>query len=520
MNKVLSWSFAAALICGLNLFSSCSNDDNPVDPADNLAEKIIGKWIDAEFDGQPALTSDKSVVTFVSPTKATYSISRTDFTETQIKWSVYRECDVEISGNKVTLTGHPEGNTSITLQEEYIINSITDTEMVCIYRHTTFHDGQARGSVDEKNVRMKKIDTDYRADIIGLWECEGISGGDTYNDANARLEFFDDGTYNFYRKNDAGYWESVTTREFQDYFVDGTLLATRWKDQGEDEHRECWEIESINGDDMLWTALRQNADGSTFQQDVRWKKTDHKYQLVQRKEVIEESGVNRISRYGYDDQGRLTSFVKEGYDTELGEVPETRYTYTYGDHYIKEQQVEEGYELYTLNDDGLIVKQESIMMKDGVESVTFVISFQYENGRISTYGETDNTTKYLFQWKDGDLMSFYLDTEKDVEDITEFTLSELTVDHGYRMAPMSAMSEPLYLMGYYGKPSMHLESHKTNSIKTTAYSLFYESDYTYTIDKGHIVELVNNHKLTTDMGVYKIDEAYKTISTFSYGFLR
>ena len=282
MKRLFQWVFAATLIGGATLLTACfGSNDNPVDNVPStspstpgIAEKIIGKWMDVEFDGQPALTSDKSVVTFLSPTKATYSISRTDFTETQIKWSVRRECDVEISGNKVTLTSHPEGNPSITLQEEYTISDITATEMVCTYRHTTFHDGLIHGTATVKNARLKKIDTDYRAYIIGLWECKGIFGGDTYNDANARLEFFDDGTYNFYRKNDAGYWESVTTREFQIYFVDGTLMATRWKDQGEDEHRECWEIKTLSGDEMVWTALRQNTDGSTFQQDVKWKKID------------------------------------------------------------------------------------------------------------------------------------------------------------------------------------------------------------------------------------------------------
>ena len=54
MKKLLSWGFAAAMICGLNVFSSCinDNDDNPVDPADHLAEKIIGKWMIAAVDGQ------------------------------------------------------------------------------------------------------------------------------------------------------------------------------------------------------------------------------------------------------------------------------------------------------------------------------------------------------------------------------------------------------------------------------------------------------------------------------------
>ena len=269
--------FAAILICGLNMFSSCVGSDNPVSPVNptsNLSSKLIGKWVNVEFDGQPVLTSDKSVVTFVSSTKATISVSKTDFTETNVKWSVRRECNVKISGNKVTLTGHPEGNSSITLQDEYTITSITATEIVCKYRHTTFRNGQAQDAVTVKKARLKKIKTDYRADIIGLWECEGISGGDTYNDANGRLEFFNDGTYNFYRKNDAGKWEPVTTREFQIYFVDGTLTATRWKDKGEDEHRECWEIKSLKGDQMVWTALRQNDDGSTFQQEVKWKKID------------------------------------------------------------------------------------------------------------------------------------------------------------------------------------------------------------------------------------------------------
>ena len=81
-----------------------------------------------------------------------------------------------------------------------------------------------------------------------------------------------DGTYRYYRKDEGGLWQAVTTREFQDYFVDGTLLATRWKNQGEEELREWWEIASLADGQMQWTALRQNADGSTAQQGMTWKK--------------------------------------------------------------------------------------------------------------------------------------------------------------------------------------------------------------------------------------------------------
>ena len=242
---------------------------------DGLAEKLLGKWMDSEADGQHALTSDKSVVTFVSSTKAIYSTSKTDFTESQPKWSANREYDANISGNKVILTGHPEGNAKITLLEEYIVTDITATEIVCKYRHITLHDGQPQGTVAErKNIRLKKIDVDYRADIIGMWECKAISGGNTFNDANGRLEFKADGTYNFYIKTDGGQWEMVATREFQMYFADGMLLATRWKEQGGVELRECWEINSLKDGKMQWKALRAKEDGTTFEQIVDWESVD------------------------------------------------------------------------------------------------------------------------------------------------------------------------------------------------------------------------------------------------------
>jgi hypothetical protein len=64
----------------------------------------------------------------------------------------------------------------------------------------------------------------------------------------------------------------MTTREFQEYFVDGTLLCTRWKNIDEDELREWWEIWSLKGDKMQWKALRQKEDGTTFEQIMDWEK--------------------------------------------------------------------------------------------------------------------------------------------------------------------------------------------------------------------------------------------------------
>ena len=269
MNRLMHWVMVAALICSSTVFTSCMNEDNPVGPTDNLAEKLIGKWIIADMNGQAAPTNSKTVTTFLSATKATVSISRSEYTGSATRWSAYQEYDVNINGDKVTLTR--QVNESVTLVNEYVIKSITNTEIVCDFRHVTIHDGQPDYR-DWQALRLVKLNVDYKEAVLGLWECTGLSGGETYNDGNDRLEFFEDGTYKYWRKNDAGVWEEVTTREFQNYFVDGILLCTRWKNIGEDELREWWEIKSLKGDKMQWKALRQNEDGSTFEQTMDWER--------------------------------------------------------------------------------------------------------------------------------------------------------------------------------------------------------------------------------------------------------
>ena len=60
-----NWVLVAAFfICGASAFTSCSNnDDNPV-AGKSLAEKIVGKWIHADTDGETVTTDMKSVYTF------------------------------------------------------------------------------------------------------------------------------------------------------------------------------------------------------------------------------------------------------------------------------------------------------------------------------------------------------------------------------------------------------------------------------------------------------------------------
>ena len=271
MKKVLFWMLAVILICGATLFSSCTNDDNPVKPEDNLAEKILGKWIKADRNGKPLPSDEKIVYTFKSATKCDVSASFDAGPEVGVNWIDKYEVDVTINKNLVTLTSNSEEGSTLVI--EFEITAINDQEFTANHRVTiTF--GGAVVYVVEDVLRFTKVNRNYKEAILGLWECTGLSGGETFNDTNARLEFLADGTYRYYRMDDNNDWQTVTNREFQDYFVDGTLLATRWKNQGEVELREWWEIESLSGNEMVWTALRQNADGSTFQQKMTWKKID------------------------------------------------------------------------------------------------------------------------------------------------------------------------------------------------------------------------------------------------------
>jgi hypothetical protein len=127
---------------------------------------------------------------------------------------------------------------------------------------------------DEDIVRCEKLDVDYSADILGTWEghSTGAEGSEFDDGENHRWEYMTDGTLNYFRKVD-GQWQ-ISDDAYAKYFVAGNLLCTRWKNAGEgnEEHREWWEIESIQNGVMKWKALRQKEDGTTFTSTFEMKK--------------------------------------------------------------------------------------------------------------------------------------------------------------------------------------------------------------------------------------------------------
>ena len=248
---------AATVICGASLFTSCKKDE---DNSLKLEEKIIGKWIQAEIDGQAALTNEKSVYTFVSPTKAIANTSKCHYTESNSKWDIDLEYDVVIDGNKMTLTAHPDE--VITLIKEFTITSINDNELVCKLKHTTMRNGQVIDTSEDEHRRYAKLTVNYKEAILGTWQGHCTSEGSVFDDGQEhRWQYNADGSYVYYAK-DGDNWVPYEGNTLNEYFVDGNLLCTRWIDNGQ-ENREWWEI-TIDGTRMHWTALRQREDGTTY----------------------------------------------------------------------------------------------------------------------------------------------------------------------------------------------------------------------------------------------------------------
>ena len=263
MIKIMNWMLAAILICGTaTMFISCAaNEDNPApvpQPDINLAEKIVGKWMVAELDGEACPTNLKAVVTFDSPTKASGSLS--DFYSKS--WNDEVEADVKIDGNKMIITAKEDDHTTHVLN--VTVSSITDEDMVLSSKWTVLVDGKEAHQEAYEEERWERVTKDYEAAFLGEWEGKVTRDlGDETNDELHRWECNPDGTYSFFDLVDDKWVEAP--HYLADYFVDGTLLCTRWQDTKDSEElREWWEIESIKDDVFKATALRVREDGSTY----------------------------------------------------------------------------------------------------------------------------------------------------------------------------------------------------------------------------------------------------------------
>ena len=254
MKKILNWVLAVTLICSASVFTSCKK------PNTELFNKVQGKWIVADLDGEACPTSFKSVVTFESATKGCYSISEIN----TMTWENRTPAEV---------TFHEDGFTAIeedglfTSVLTATVNSITDNELR-LTTEWTLTGGTEVLLHEFYTERWVRVTDDFEQSVIGTWEAQVQNEN---KQQTWRWEFKADGTYVFSLK-DGDSWQ-VFEDEMSEYFVDGSLLCTRWQNTASsDENRDWWEIESIQDGKMKWTALRLDEDLTTHTETLELSK--------------------------------------------------------------------------------------------------------------------------------------------------------------------------------------------------------------------------------------------------------
>ena len=485
--------FAATVICGACLFTSCKKDEEETPANLNVAEKIIGKWIIAERDGQAALTNEKMALSFLSTTKGYQSTSiQSPQTETEI-WVQQQEMDVVINGNEMAITCHPSENTTSLTEFDFI--SINDSEFTAKQKLTVTVNGNVRHS-SERLVRFVKVTADHSAAILGLWECQGITGGETNNDDNARLEFMADGTYRFYRRNDAGVWNLVP-RQTNEYFVDGNLLCTRWQAEGEEMSYEWWEIATAADGHMQWTALRQQADGSTFQQGVSWA-------AAEARTVLAGMDVDGLYNYGdatytftYDDQLRLTHILEVVPADNNLVARDITVTYSAG------QVIFSGFiegsdetDVCTLDAQGRIVEVAHTHIHSasggGLDTSFSTFTFAYDaDGHLQT--QTWNNAVTTFEWQDGDIVRLVVGTEASGYTV-ELTPSDAPAQGCFNLFGYDLDLSFLCPQGLFGVPPLHMPATRVitiimggNPVHSTTFN------HTYTVSDGRLATVDDNY---------------------------
>lgn len=155
---------AATLICGASMLTSCNNgkEDNN---NSNLTEKLVGKWLYNEADGQTVTTDETSVTTFAledSTLKAYTSVSLPDYG----LWAYKQPTEVTIDGDKVTLTMHLGVLSTV---EEMTDISVSDEELCYTSHYTLLRNGHVIRQEPLYPLRSTKVHHDYSQFVQGRY---------------------------------------------------------------------------------------------------------------------------------------------------------------------------------------------------------------------------------------------------------------------------------------------------------------------------------------------------------------
>ena len=369
-------------------FASCSKDDDPAAPVgptqQEIETKIIGKWKLASKDGEPYLTDNKMVHTFMANGKCISSFSRGFKVYPDSYWANQQKFTYTVSNNNVAIDIY--GNKLI-----FEVNRITD-QIFAFDRTQTVINGQEMSNSDRHHEYVK-VTKDYSKDIIGLWEGVGMTGYETYGGAMARIEYKADGTYTYYSKVDDLWLQSANTGN--EYNVDGDWLAHRWCPvAGADYNYEWWDIDEIKDGTMKWSALREKENGERFTTTFTWKKTeDAASEQCIKANIVGCWQVDQVVRYDLTG-GKVTNKETTSYDNFMVSTVTFASDLTFQTHdysidpeqpgvkvdetsYQGKYSVADKHINYTFDNDPSVVQSDEVYSIDGRTLTTIV---RFSNG--------------------------------------------------------------------------------------------------------------------------------------------
>lgn len=275
IQKILTKVMVAILVCGMTtVFTSCSDNDGNSASGDGLAEKVTGKWMLVDSDGQPVVTDRVSVYTFVkeeSGLKAYFSIA---MPESQT-WLYRQQADVTVGTGSLTLTSQLDNGATVVVQMTDV--SVSGSDLSFTAKTTISADGKERATYGPRKEHFTRVSADYSAkDIIGTWDGYYSCDDPEYSKPDPhRAVFRPDGTCNYFYADDGGTFK-VDPTVYSKYFVDGSLLSLCWLDygDGEREQYENWEILSASKEKITARAFHKRTDGTIYTETYHLSKVD------------------------------------------------------------------------------------------------------------------------------------------------------------------------------------------------------------------------------------------------------
>ena len=174
MKKIINWVLASTrplvltvVFCGVSVFTSCSSNDDNLVVDNSLAEKIVGKWIHTDTDGEAVTTDMKSVYTFEKNGDALKGYYSMSMTESGV-WAYNQETDVTVTGNNITLTSQlADGVTSVVELSDVIVSG---NDLRFTAKTTLSKNGQVTATYGPRQKHFTKTEADYTETVIGLWD--------------------------------------------------------------------------------------------------------------------------------------------------------------------------------------------------------------------------------------------------------------------------------------------------------------------------------------------------------------